>query len=255
MAFRVDIDYDPITEIDGSVTLTASVIDTDTGQEVTDSVAYLWTFVGTGTMSGQTSKVATYNADGFSVDDVPATIHITCTATISNITPDADEITTMTLVDIGVTGIVVNMLIRANLDGDYLYNGDNDSVLPGSDTNIYTTDTLNIHQVLWRLGSLGRYELVLNRDPLDGSTMRNYWVSDGHLSTKSVYIVAPDGTILEFNDDFASNSDVTDDSITFTLSTDESDLADTMNNIADGSVIYTRHWRCGYCYRYCSHCS
>ena len=235
MAFRVDIEYDPTVETDGSVLLTARVINTDTDEEVTLFVTYVWTFVGTGTMSGQNTAMATYEAEGFGVDDVPATIYITCTATISNITPDADTISTMTLNDLGITGIDVNVLVETNIDGDYLYNGDNDSFEPGSDTNFYTTDTLNLYQIQWRELSTGSYELVLNRDPLDGmTTMRTYWVADGNLSTKAVYIIAPDGTVLEIDDAFASTSDVTDESITFTIHTADSHEIDTMNRIMDG---------------------
>ena len=235
MAFIVEIDYTPTVERDGSVTLTATVIDTDTGEEVTTDVTYLWSFVGTGTMSGQTDKVATYEAEGFGIDDVPATINITCTATISNLTPDASTINTMTLVDLSLENIDVNVHVEANVDGDYLYNGDNDSFEPGSDTNFYTTDTLNLYQIQWRQLQNGSHQLVLNRDPLDGmTTMRTYWVADGNLSTKSVYIVAPDGTVLEFDDSFASTSDVTDESITFTIGAADEHEIDTMNQIMDG---------------------
>ena len=136
-SFRLEIDYDSSVARDGSVPLTARVINNDTDEEVTNNVSYQWSIVGTGTFSGQNQHIFTYNADGFGVNDVPASVSVTCRATITDITPDASEISTTVLTSLGVTNIDVNMHMMANRIGDFLYNGETDSVLQGSDTNFY----------------------------------------------------------------------------------------------------------------------
>ena len=244
MAFRVDIEYEPNVERNGTVVLTATVIDTDTGEETTEEVEYEWTHVGAGTRSVNpaTPHITTYTAAGFGVDDVPASVLITCTATITDITPDASEISTSVLANLGINNIDVNMLMVANVDGDFLYNGENDSVEPGSETNFYDTDTLNVHQIIWRESSSGSHELVIVRDPLDGdlmTTMRTYWIADGNLPNKSVFIIAPDGTVLEFDDSLTSVSDITVNSITYTVpaGTVDIDIVNTMNRIVSGQAF------------------
>ena len=236
MAISVEIEYEPNVEHDGSIDLEAIVRDDRTGEEPTDPITYLWKFVGDGGLLGTPNRqMVSYVADGFPAD--PNTgekgsflVEITCTATTLDITPDADSISLTTLDDLGIDNIDVNMLVTAEVDVDDLYNrNDADAVASGSDVNIY--DNLIVHRIRWRRG-LRR--LVLDRHPNDGGSMRNYWVTDGHLGLKSVYIIAPDGTVLEFDDAYASNLDVDDESITFQIPISDSIIIDTMNNISTG---------------------
>ena len=242
MAFRLDIEQsDDSTIRDGTITMTARVIDTDTEEEVTDDVIYLWEFppenIGSlGMLSGHTMQMVTYNADGFGAAEVPANVFIKCTATISNVTPNADLISVTTLSDLEIDNVGVNMLITANVDGNYLYNGDTDSVGSGSTTLFTGFMDLNVHQIQWIESSR---QLVLTRDPLDTDTMIDYWVSADNLEgsgARTVYVVTPSGTVIEFDNAFTSSLQVTNDSITFTIPAGDvdADIVEAMSGIRTG---------------------
>ena len=213
MAFRLEIAFnDPDTNVvygsdierDEEVPITATVIDTDTGDEVTDNVTYLWTGPGLeGTLTGRTDQTVFFTADGFAVTDVPRTITITCEATITDITPEASSITLTTLSDLGIDNLDVNMLFTASIDDDDLFDPDNaDAVDPDSDVNIY--DNMTVHRVTWDEDDR---QLQLHRDEdNDAGSMLNYWITDGHRDTKSIYIVLANGTVLEITQ-FHSASD------------------------------------------------
>lgn len=243
--YIVRIEHESNVERDGSVVLTATVIDTSTGEATTEMVSYSWSFVGTGTgaVDPTNPNIYTYNAEGFDVDDVPASVQITCSVIVSGLTPSAGAISLSTLIDLGVDSVEVNMLMQANVDGDYLYNGENDSVEPGSDTNLAdaTDEILNINQILWRITATGDYELVLNRDPLDDKTMTDYWITDDNVATKSVYIITPDGSVLEIKQRTGIIAvSATTGTVVFTLSGSESDIQDIitkLNAIVSGQTF------------------
>ena len=235
MPFRVDIS---VSESDisreGSSTLTATVIDTDTGEETTETVTYLWTQdIDTGSLSSTTTQTVTYSAVGFGVDDVPAIIEITCTATISDITPVASSITLTTLSDLGIDELVVNMLFTVEKDGNDLFDSDNaDAVDTDSDVNI--EDDLTVHRVTWNPDN---YQLQLHKDvDNDVGSMVNYWVfhADANSSGKSIYLVLADGEVIEITQFHSASSDFG----TWELDeVDDIDIIESLNDISDGQSI------------------
>ena len=130
----------------GQTVLTASVVDTETGQTPA-GLQYAWT-AADGRFIGATNGASvTYHADFTGGTD--QTVDITCEVTLpgnSNPTVSALSLTAMT--DLGITGQLVNMLVTAELSGSDLFDRtDSTAIDAGSDTNL--TSDISIYRLRW----------------------------------------------------------------------------------------------------------
>ena len=201
-----------VNVIAGGITvLDTHVIDDETGLVPTRSLTYSW-LASDGEFIGPTdgSRV-TYSTQNVVIpaDDTSTNVMITCTAEIPGI-PNPTVTTPLsltTLDDIGITGIVVNMLIQTVVSNFDLY--DSTSLAAGSDDLLYenvdTLERLTIDRIRWFSGN----RLNLERHSNDQIEMRHYWLPDNdglnHRTTQSVYIINSDGDIVELGNARFSN--------------------------------------------------
>ena len=171
----------------GQTVLTASVVDTETGQTPA-GLQYAWT-AADGRFIGATNGASvTYHADFTGGTD--QTVDITCEVTLpgnSNPTVSAPSLTAMT--DLGITGQLVNMLVTAELSGSDLFDRtDSTTIDAGSDTNL--TSDISIYRLRW--ASTNR--LTINRSGT--GAFRDFWDAAAR-GAYSAYFIVSDGTVGE----------------------------------------------------------
>ena len=202
-----------VNVIEGGITvLDTHVIDDSTGLVPTRSLTYSW-LASEGEFIGVTdSSSVVYSTQNVVIpaDDTSTNVIITCTVEIPGI-PNPTVTTPLsltTLEDIGITGIVVNMLIQTVVSDLDLY--DSTSLAAGSDDLLYenvdTLERLTIDRIRWLSGNRLNLDRHSTSDQIE---MRHYWLPDNdglnHRTTQSVYIINSDGDILELGNARFSN--------------------------------------------------
>ena len=187
MALQVDISGTTQIYFGGQTVLTASVVDTETGQTPA-GLQYAWT-AADGSFVGATNGASvTYHADFTRNTD--QTVEITCEVTLpgnSNPTVSAPSLTAMD--ELGITGQLVNMLVTAELSGSDLFDRtDSTAIDAGSDTNL--SSDIRIFRLRW--SSTNR--LTINRSGT--GLFRDFWDATAR-AAYSAYFILNDGTIVE----------------------------------------------------------
>ena len=189
MVLQVDISGTTQINFGGQTVLTASVVDTETGQAITTGLQYTWN-ASQGSFVGATDSASvTYDADFTGNTDQPVTITCEVTRTGNpNPTVSAPSLTAMT--ELGITGQLVNMLVTVELSGSDLFDRtDNTAINAGSDTNL--SSNISINRLRW--GSSSR-RLTLNRS--GSGAFRDFWDAAAR-GAYSAYFIVSDGTVGE----------------------------------------------------------
>ena len=188
MALQVTISGTTQIYFGGQTVLTASVVDTETGQTPA-GLQYTWT-AADGRFIGATNGASvTYHADFTGGTD--QTVEITCEVTLPgnpNPTVSAPSLTAMD--ELGITGQLVNMLVTAELSGSDLFDRtDSTSIDAASDANL--SSDIRIFRLRW--SSTNR--LTINRAS-GGGAFRDFWDATAR-GAYSAYFIVNDGTVVE----------------------------------------------------------
>ena len=187
MALQVTISGTTQIYFGGQTALTASVIDTETGQTPA-GLQYAWT-ASDGSFVGATNGAsATYHADFTSSTD--QTVTITCEVTLpgnTNPTVSAPSLTAMD--ELGITGQLVNMLVTAEPSGSDLFDRTDDTAIAsGSDTNL--SDNISITRIWW--SPTGRLTILRSGT----GAFRDFWDAAAR-GAYSAYFILSDGTVVD----------------------------------------------------------
>ena len=188
MALQITISGTTQVYYGGQTVVTASVVDSETGQTPA-GLQYAWT-ASDGSFVGATNAPSvTYRAD--TAQNADQDVTITCEVTLPgnpNPTVSAPSLTAMT--ELGITGQLVNMLITAELSGTDLFDRtDSTTIDAGSDTNL--TSDISIYRLRW--SSTNR--LTINRAS-GGGAFRDFWDAAAR-GAYSAYFIVSDGTVVE----------------------------------------------------------
>ena len=187
MALQVTISGTTQIYFGGQTALTASVIDTETGQAPA-GLQYAWT-ASDGSFVGATNGAsATYHADFTGNTD--QTVTITCEVTLpgnTNPTVSAPSLTAMD--ELGITGQLVNMLVTAEPSGSDLFDRTDDTAIAsGSDTNL--SDNISITRIWW--SPTGRLTILRSGT----GAFRDFWDAAAR-GAYSAYFILSDGTVVD----------------------------------------------------------
>ena len=226
MALQVTISGTTQIYFGGQTVLTASVVDTETGQTPA-GLQYNWN-ASQGRFIGATDGASvTYHADFTGNTDQPVTI--TCEVTLPgnpNPTVSAPSLTAMT--ELGITGQLVNMLIDVDVNGVELFNDTNTGVLDaGSDAEL--TSTLIIRRIRWN----DSHHFILNRS--GGGSFSSYWTATQR-QNYSAYIIIHDGTVLELPGDWIPAT-ISNGNVRWEVPSTETTIINALDAIATGHPI------------------
>ena len=226
MALQVTISGTTQIYFGGQTVLTASVVDTETGQTPA-GLQYNWN-ASQGRFIGATNGASvTYHADFTGNTDQPVTI--TCEVTLPgnpNPTVSAPSLTAMT--ELGITGQLVNMLIDVDVNGVELFNDTNTGVLDaGSDAEL--TSTLIIRRIRWN----DSHHFILNRS--GGGSFSSYWTATQR-QNYSAYIIIHDGTVLELPGDWIPAT-ISNGYVRWEVPSTETTIINALDAIATGHPI------------------
>ena len=226
MALQVTISGTTQIYFGGQTALTASVIDTETGQAPA-GLQYAWT-ASDGSFVGATNGAsATYHADFTGNTD--QTVTITCEVTLpgnTNPTVSAPSLTAMD--ELGIAGQLVNMLVTAEPSGSDLFDRtDATAIASGSDTELAAN--LNISRIRWRDFS---NQLVLNRTGTGGFS--TFWDTAAR-AAYSVYLIINDGTTVEILGTWITKAGG--GFVNFNVPSTETATIDALDSVASGQSL------------------
>ena len=187
MALQVTIAGTTQIYFGGQTVLTASVVDTETGQTPA-GLQYAWRATDGSFVGATNGASVAYHADFTGGTD--QTVDITCEVTLpgnSNPTVSAPSLTAMD--ELGITGQLVNMLVTAELSGSDLFDRtDSTAIDAGSDTNL--SSDIRIFRLRWS----STHRLTLNRSGT--GAFRDFWDAAAR-GAYSAYFIVSDGTVVE----------------------------------------------------------
>ena len=227
MALQVTISGTTQIYFGGQTVLTASVVDTETGQTPA-GLQYAWT-AADGSFVGATNGASvTYHADFTGNTD--QTVDITSEVTLPgnpNPTVSAPSLTAMG--ELGVTGQLVNMLIDVERSGADFFDRNNPSIDAGSDSELDTGITFN----RTRFSSTNR--IILNRS---GSGSYNSFWDSAARSAYSFYVITNNGTVVELPGSWIqTGSGIGSGYMRLQVPSSETTIIDTLNAIATGETM------------------
>ena len=228
MALQVTISGTTQIYFGGQTVLTASVINTETGQTPA-GLQYAWTAADESFVGATNDASVTYHADFTGNTD--QTVDITCEVTLPgnpNPTVAAPRLTAMD--ELGITGQLGNMLVTAELSGSDLFDRtDNTAIDAGSDTELDTN--LNINRLRW--SSTNR--LTLNRS--GSGAFRNFWDATAR-GAYSAYFIVNDGTIVELPGSWIqTGSNIGSGFMRWDVPSSETAVINALNSIATGQLF------------------
>ena len=223
MALQVTIAGTTQIYFGGQTVLTASVVDTETGQTPA-GLQYAWT-AADGSFVGATNGASvTYHADFTGNADQAVTI--TCEVTLpgnANPTVDAPSLTAMT--EIGITDQLVNMLITAEVSGSELFDRTSSTAIDADSDTLIDTD-MRVNRLRWTGSSL-----ILNKAS-GGTQFRNWWNGDRR-DAYSAFIIINDGTVVELLGTWiALGSGIGGNFMRWDVPSTETDIRDALDTIA-----------------------
>ena len=223
MALQVDITGTTQIYFGGQTALTASVVDTETGQTPA-GLQYDWN-ASQGRFIGATDGASvTYHADFTGNTD--QTVDITCEVTLPgnpNPTVSAPSLTAMT--ELGITGTLVNMLITAEISGSELFDRTDNTAIHADSDALIDTD-MRVNRLRWTGSSL-----ILNKAS-GGTQFRNWWNGDRR-DAYSAFIIINDGTVVELPGTWiALGSGIGGNFMRWDVPSTETDIRDALDTIA-----------------------
>ena len=223
MALQVTIAGTTQIYFGGQTVLTASVVDTETGQTPA-GLQYAWT-AANGSFVGATDGASvTYHADFTGNTDQP--VEITCEVTLPgnpNPTVSAPSLTAMD--ELGITGQLVNMLVTAELSGSELFDRTSSTAIDADSDTLIDTD-MRVNRLRWTGSSL-----ILNKAS-GGTQFRNWWNGDRR-DAYSVFFIINDGTVVELLGTWiALGSGIGGNFMRWDVPSTETDIRDALDTIA-----------------------
>ena len=223
MALQVTIAGTTQIYFGGQTVLTASVVDTETGQTPA-GLQYAWT-AAEGSFVGATNGASvTYHADFTGNTDQP--VEITCEVTLPgnpNPTVSAPSLTAMD--ELGITGQLVNMLVTAELSGSELFDRTSSTAIDADSDALIDTD-MRVNRLRWTGSSL-----ILNKAS-GGTQFRNWWNGDRR-DAYSAFIIINDGTVVELLGTWiALGSGIGGNFMRWDVPSTETDIRDALDTIA-----------------------
>ena len=226
MALQVTISGTTQIYFGGQTVLTASVVDTETGQTPA-GLQYAWTAVDGRFIGATNGASVTYHADFTGGTDQPVTI--TCEVTLPgnpNPTVNAPSLTAMD--ELGITGQWVNMLITAAVSGNELFDRtDNTAINAGSDTNL--SSDISINRMRW--SSTNR--LTINRSGT--GAFRDFWGAAAR-GAYSAYFIVSDGTVVELPGSWI-DSTIGGGYMRWDVPSSETDIINALDSIENGQLF------------------
>ena len=223
MALQVTISGTTQIYFGGQTVLTASVVDTETGQTPA-GLQYDWN-ASQGRFIGATDGASvTYHADFTGNTDQP--VEITCEVTLPgnpNPTVSAPSLTAMD--ELGITGQLVNMLVTAELSGSELFDRTSSTAIDADSDTLIDTD-MRVNRLRWTGSSL-----ILNKAS-GGALFRSWWNGDRR-DAYSAFIIINDGTVIELLGTWiALGSGIGGNFMRWDVPSTETDIRDALDTIA-----------------------